>query len=349
MQNSPSIGDRSRQFLFHAFPRRDPTNGDYALGVLESILSNGLLCTPEMGGAGPAAGMPRASFTLGAEHELSMLRPGQRGLRSHSDVFGHFAIGVDPADARRLGLLPVVYYCDDSATAPGLGRELAARLQECVRLLHALAHIEGRATRTGVDNVWVPGPEQLAKIGIDVAASAAKRLSALEGGDADWILSLLDNGDRTPSYNITDLLETLLSLYQTTDAVSTSPDLDFYQQREWRLVRHTRIGLDWFCLGATNAFASPRQSVAETRVRAMREALSVGREKNEDYLARCWVLDRIDDRPFCDFVTRIVVPSQFLQKVEKMAARLAPSAKVVTECRPWRMTLAGSTPCVVLE
>lgn len=344
---NPALG-LAQQCLFHAFPRKNTHNEESILRILESILEHGLLCTPEMGHQGPAYGMPRACFTLATGHELSMLRPSLDKHLTHSDIFGHCAIGIAPRVASILGLLPVVYYYERGPKMEaGIGREIADRLQEAIRLLYAMAHIEGAADASSLDGVWVPTPIQLNQQGMTIPSETVQLQASLSAREASRVLGLLESGDRMPSYNIADLLETLLALYQTAASNESAGFSDFYQQREWRLVRHTRKGLIWFCAGSANTLSSPLQKQLQWRADSIASCLSSGRQRNSDYLDRCWVLHMVDGRPFREFIDRIVAPAALHHKVKRLVGNYGLSIEVDAEARPWRLDWNAQPPRIV--
>src|SRR5690242_2488019 len=155
--------------LFHAFPRPprraipsgpvSNPDSEKGLDILRSILTHGLLCTPEKFKLFPNYNtqnkekqqflwdhqphdeiiQSRASFTLADALELSkeyeLIQNQTATHAAHTDLFGDFAIGLDPIEARALGIMPTVYYYRHDvetvfARTAGLATQIIERLDE---------------------------------------------------------------------------------------------------------------------------------------------------------------------------------------------------------------------------
>jgi hypothetical protein len=249
--------------LFHAFPRpshqtdsagrviRKPATDEdcwRGLEILQLILTHGLLCTPEKFKLYPnyntenkekqkflQANKPhdeivqsRACFTmvdtleLTKEYELS-----QSQLTysvAHVDLFGEFAVGLDPIEARALGVMPTVYYYRHDIGNPyrktaGLGSQIVERLDEVRSLFSILSYIEAWENTSPDDGLIFPSAEMLKRMRIQVRyqKEIEAELTKLKAQDAALINQLF-NTDRVPAWNLVDFVEMMLSLYQTTDS-----------------------------------------------------------------------------------------------------------------------------------
>jgi hypothetical protein len=146
-----SLSNRQTDLLlYHSFPRRS-TSAQIAsrgykqsdantigLDILRSLISNGILLTPEKlkipqnrnsQRADPPGPLEiiqrRACFTLLRQEELLASHTGNResepfhlstpklddtDMDSHVQIFGDFSVALDPIEARELGIMPVFYY-----------------------------------------------------------------------------------------------------------------------------------------------------------------------------------------------------------------------------------------------
>lgn len=356
------------KLLWHAFPRakseldagnqaiwipHDKQQLDHGLRVLESILEAGLVCTPENFKiyADPEserceklklarAGQPyrivvqsRASLALLERHELSQVANFEGGKSySHTDIFGPFAIGLDPIVSRRIAVLPAVYYyrnlhadLGSGHEIVGLGAQIVNRLDEIFNIFAILASIEARGDRyRDIANLR---ESDLARHGImpQFEDTILDRLRALSSSDADYIASFFDT-DRIEAWSICDFVKMLLSLYQLVDSTIDGTPLEFFNQREWRIIFHSRKGLHWVCLGE-NAHHLTR-SADERRLRQRVIGL-LQRPKRDglhalgsEYLSNCWLLRTIDGRPFRDYVREIVTPAEYESDVRSMLSRI---------------------------
>lgn len=387
--------------LFHAFPRpphrtdslgrviRDPPTDEdrwKGLEILRLVLTHGLLCTPEKFKLYPnyetenkekqkclredrhhdEIVQSRACFTLAdtleltKEYELSQDQPARH--EAHVNLFGEFAVGLDPVGARALGIMPTVYYYrhdihDPSAITAGLGAQIVERLDEIRSVFSVLSYIEAKANVGGEDDMVFPAPEVLRDMGIRVRYESGieSEIAKLKTKDASRIFRLF-NTDRVPAWNLVDFVEIMLSLYQTTDSTVEDAPLAFFQQREWRLVHHMMAGLSWFSLGIHPSYRNP---LAREFAGAISDIKNFVRKaspyRGEDYLTwffnHCWVLVGTADFHFRDFVREIVVPESFRGHAQAIVDSLqfaSEARPVITPLPPrWRITAEYGIPRIV--
>ena len=146
--------------LYHSFPRRQISHVN-ALTQLRIMLEHGLLMTPEcieipespraetLSIEKPKTKFRqiRACFTLAQRGELWTPIPRDRegvDVRSHSDIFGRFAIGLDPIEARELGAMPVIYFYRGLSIS-NVSMEILYNLRELRSIAIAIARIEARS------------------------------------------------------------------------------------------------------------------------------------------------------------------------------------------------------------
>jgi hypothetical protein len=378
--------------LFHAFPRpphhRDPagkvvrdlpTDDDRRKGleILRLILTHGLVCTPEKFKLYPnyhtenkekqkflrakthhdEIVQSRACFTLMDALELTQSQPTRDA--THIDLFGEFAIGLDPIEARALGITPTVYYYkhdlgDPSTRTAGLGTQIVERLDEIRSVFSVLSYIEARAN-SRMDNDAFPPTEMLKSMGIHVRyqSDIEMELAKLKTEDASSIFRLF-NTDRVPAWNLVDFVEIMLSLYQTTDSTIEDAPLAFFHQKEWRLVHHMMTGLIWYGLAQHSTRRDPWAVEFESDVKAIRKFIRrASPRKSEDYLTwflnHCWVLAGTEELHFRDFVREIVVPETFYKHamdiVDSLPFKVRP---VITKMPPrWRIKTENGIPSIV--
>jgi hypothetical protein len=376
--------------LFHAFPRpphrtdaqgnivrERPTDAGRRKGleILRLILTHGLVCTPERFKLYPnyrtenPQKLPflranthhdeiiqsRACFTLLDTPELTESHSTRE--ESHVDLFGEFAIGLDPLEARDLGILPTIYYYkhdmrDGSMPrTAGLGSQMVERLDEIRSVFSILSYIEAQA-KAGIDKIAFPSAEKLSEIGINVRfqKDIEAALAKLTKPQAALVFRLF-NTDRVPAWNLVDFIEIMLSLYQTTDSTLEDAPLNFFSQKEWRLVHHMMRGLKWFSLGNHPPERNPWWREFENDIRTLKSFIGsvskMPRSYMTWYLDHCWVLARTETLCFRDFVREIVVPDEFHQVVTELVESLPFLSKrpEITSLAPrWRMETQGGVP-----
>jgi hypothetical protein len=379
--------------LFHAFPRpphhldaagrmvRDPPTDDdrrKGLEILRLILTHGLLCTPEkfklypnynteneeklkflrVGTHHDEVIQSRACFTLMDRLELTQNQSTREA--AHIDLFGEFAIGLDPIEARALGITPTVYYYrHDMGNSPnrtaGLAAQIVERLDEIRSVFSILSYIEGNA-HAGEDETAYPSPENLKNMGIEVRhqKEIKAELEKLKTEDAASIFRLL-NTDRVPAWNLVDFVEIMLSLYQTTDSTIEDAPLAFFHQKEWRLVHHMMTGLIWFGLANHPARRDPWAREFANDVQIIRNFIrKTSTHKTEDHLTwflnHSWVLAGTEKLLFRDFVREIIVPEAFCKEARDIVESLpfASAPPIITPLPPrWRIITENGAPGIV--
>jgi hypothetical protein len=272
-------------------------NEDITKLVLQSILEYGVLCTPERlrvfaspqtdnekkkedllrGNPEYVHTQSRFCLTLCSESEL--FEPKIRGITprangpaigdkkclSHADLFGPCAISFEPMVSRRLGIVPTNYfapgdmfgnrYAPSGGEAPGLNIQMIHRLKELRELLIILAMIESSMP---VGEVTLPGQDALQALGLTLPyeQKILRLIKELNFRERKNIFELF-NIDREIALNLISFVEMMLSLYQETDSTIDGAVLAFYEQREWRLIHHMRLGAVWYCLGGQPEFRNP--------------------------------------------------------------------------------------------
>ena len=389
--------------LFHAFPRPShtkdvagaairskPTGEDRANGlkILELMLRNGLLCTPETFKLYPNYNttnvekkvfldplthhdkvvQSRACFTLldtlelAKEYEVS--GGGEQRYASHADLFGEFAIGLDPIEARELGIMPTVYYYRqdiENSRLAGLGSQIIERLDEMRNLFSVISQIEAKAHK-GKEVPGLPTISELEEMGVQVRHQKDIKagLDNLSEADATFFFRIL-NTDRVPACNLADFVEIMLSLYQTTDSTIEKAPLAFFNQKEWRLVHHMMAGLVWYGMGDHPSMRDPlaeffgdQREEIDHFIRKNFSNRSEGKVKGPSwFLNNSWVLSGREEKHFRDFVREIIVPKGY----EKAAQSIVDSLyhgntrpEIKTLPKRWRIVTENDIPRIqILE
>lgn len=385
--------------LFHAFPRPShhgdrsgrairqvPIHEDRRRGfeILRLILNHGLLCTPEKFRFYPnyktdneakqqflLDNQPhneiiqsRASFTLTQSLELTkeyeLTQKNGSYYTTHTDLFGEFAIGLDPIEARELGIMPTVYYYrhdikNSFTQITGLGAQIVERLDEIRTLFSILSYVEAKAHPE--DGEIFPSAEQLKNRGIEVRYenSIWKELTRITQEEAALVFRLFET-DRVPAWNLVDFVEIMLSLYQTTDSTIEDAPLSFFQQREWRLAFHMMDGLKWFGLGNHPFHRDPWAKQFESAREQIKDFIlesSYRKEKDDDYLTwffdNCWVLSQVGKLHFRNFVREIIVPEIFYKDTINLVESLHfVDPPIVTPLATrWRISSQNGIPYII--
>ncbi len=246
-----------------------------------------------------------------------------RKSASHFDLFGSFAIAIDPLEARRIGVMPAMYFYsfpDIDDTGP---EDLLRRLSETRQTLLALHMLEEIAGNVEIPFLHSPYEQERSsskELGLVVDdENARKVLENTRRFRARKSLAGLQF-DRRTYWQLVDKIEYLLGLFQNTDSTIEESPLAFFEQREWRLPYNSQVNTTWFSLGEHPKIRDPNyERFAEPR----REILKIvqgtnGRKASLSELKATWVLNSVDGKPFSQLIRRIVCPEQCFKRTKAL-------------------------------
>lgn len=305
---------------------------------LKTIMEYGLLLTPESffipenplaakhEGESPKEKFlqVRACFTLVEREELLMARAPDN--KSHFELFGDFAIGLKPADARKLGAVPVFYVYDGGMN---LTRDILFSLRELRSVVIALARLEAKAKIPRRKTLNVATLDRIGHV-LQGDPIVRKRIDQVDRRKAREVVDLLDT-DRAPAWSLVDLIDITLNLFQTADSKNSGGLLRqhaYYQQREWRIVQLLNPGLRCQRLGSESDLDGTEAITPDER-RDLRKRLtelnprffSDSRLENSAILRGTRNYDGAGATDFFEFVEEIICPSAVASCVKKLDER----------------------------
>lgn len=308
----------STQRFIHAFPRtskrhRASKDALESAGItqLRSVFENGIILTPEpfvfpvdhkntIYDTAPETTViqRRACFALLSIEDMM-------GNQKHSDVFGNFAIGLRTNEARKLGILPTIYYYKSDLRdalniieGRGISHELLFRLAEIRRILISIAWIEASANPKD-QQYFSKEKLRFYDYTVDDEPNIWPMLDKIREREARKAFKLLDS-DRPPASSLIGCLDLILSLFQTADSSYERRHLDYYSQREWRLVAAETDGIE--CI--------PLSKPHKKTTRAARAFYRAQQETRSDIsLEDAFLLVSSGGQKFSEFISDVVVPS----------------------------------------
>jgi hypothetical protein len=214
---------RYDRFFYHSFPRPRQGAGTDVMGVeiLRLIAKFGFLMTPEMLRLDEVSGLAAAQTRLC----LTEIHPSE--LPAHAKSFGPFSLEIDMDIGRKLGAMPVIYIPQPTEHGPskhfdGFGFKTIQRLAEIQSLLEFMALLEAQSEDKSTGNWKVQRFKDS-----PVAEIGASQLRNL-------MLNLRDDASFS---QLAATLRGLASLYYPVDnPYELAPQLQYYRQREWRIV-----------------------------------------------------------------------------------------------------------------
>lgn len=275
----------------------------------------------------------RACFTLLRREELFDPKPrtaytsnDQRTWKSHVSLFGSFSIGIDPIEARSIGILPTNYFYPfyhSASGVVGLSNQFIFRLLDLQRICAVLAEIEAKVGRYEYDDgeeIDFPcSATLLDRWGITLNDDeVAAALNDVTSTNARKIFELF-SVDRVRACDLHDFIQMLLGAHQTSDSSLGISPLEFYQQREWRVIFHMRrdASLRWIPLASDDdAVALPNGPVKRWRAEVL---CFLFEDENPDlgdpWLKNARILTHVEGNPFHELIREIVVPDYAEKRV----------------------------------
>jgi hypothetical protein len=341
--------------LYHSFPRvfapATWTKADCKLQavrqrqaaklILRAIASEGLLLTSEILEIprNPRAAhsidhrhaQVRACFTLCNRGDLKSVKSG-RNSTSHCDLFGEFAIGLDPIEARDLGAMPTIYFYRDTKAADnaerddvdaegGLSFQFFYRLLEIQDLLKVVLRVEADSDwpdRMTVERIREAGLTMNHYPPIQAALEASKTPSHFR----DLHQKLFDT-DRVPAWNLIDAIRILLDLFQIADSKVRNTPLAYIQQREWRIPMIYRTLSSARSRDDLYPLVERPNSPLRELMRDLECLRSTVAKSARIDLDTCWVRAGHESRPFWSFVREVVVPAGMEKEVSDIVFELS--------------------------
>ena len=332
------------------------SNDTLGLKILESILFEGLVCTSEVLRAWTdpirvaklgverelhsVTRQTRACFTLCTAEDLArphatvrFLEPsGREASRStsHLELFGSFGIGINPLGARRIGIMPAMYFYTLSGAEDGGPEDVLWRLAEARQSLVALHVIEELSGKVPIPWIHTSVREERSsseELGLSVSKEEVKsKLNKLTPQEASRIFDLFAL-DRRTSWQIIDKIDFVLGLFQNTDSFVEDSPLAFYEQREWRLPYISQKNLRWYSLGVHPRCRDPDGQSRSDGRGWVRRLLESGRGKSlsDDEAKATWVLYEVDSEPFAHLIEEVVCPPLHTEAVRAIVTK-APDA-----------------------
>jgi hypothetical protein len=284
----------------------------------------------------------RACFSLSTLDGLFEEDRDESERPSHAALFGHFAVGIDPAYAPDLGILPVIHYYDYE---PGdlndglnsLSPYLIDRLVEIRSLLSILAHVKAIA------HPELPYTFDRAKLSemeiVPHYEPKVERLLASLDRDFGRRMFQFFDTDRVPVWNLVESIDVLLSLFQTAHSRVRHRFLAYYQQREWRLIQHNTRTSVLYCLGEKSWVDREDDPSTIAKKLAFRKALEpvlTHAPNLRESLGSCWVLESTGNHHIRDYISQIVAPARCLTDLRAIARD-----QLFAEGAKWEESLAG--------
>lgn len=311
------------QFLYHSFPRRGRDNSDLAitrgLAILSSMIKSGLLLTPEVTDwkehlQDGTLSLPvklfqkRICFTL--------LPPSQ--LQEHAKTFGPFAFEYSVENLRILGGVPVFYlpYARETDMGfEGIGGAIMARLSEIQTFLTRLSELDNLIQTTQNKN-------ELLNVTNNRIEVAQTRCTV---GAAEDLIHFLTYEMQPPS-QLLNTIRGLSGFFYPTEDPNFTGILDYYRQREWRIIG--------------NMIKNGKESTRSLREAEIEKLIEIDNEFFGHQLdfptgvynraEQSLIFHEVDNKHVLHFAHRLIVPENALEEASQIIGDFNKNLEVVS-------------------
>ena len=225
------------RYLYHSFPRPCPGEDNIELGlkILGSLTKVGLVLAPEIIKWPPQPlgnGSNREHLTV--QQRICFTELSAYELGAHAKKFGPFAIEWDIEQLRRLGIVPVFYVPQPLENIPGasaIGMALVVQLSDAQGTMDILTKLQA-ASEANQDNI---------PLNITNDVGNVVQTYNIPAANLRDILTFL-NYKCSPFDMMSGILIGVSNLFYPTDNLHRGKLLDYYRQREWRLIGNISMG-----------------------------------------------------------------------------------------------------------
>ena len=226
-------------YFYHSFPRPRYNDGpentiDRGLRILECLSKIGIVLAPEIieWNQPLSDGNFRKHHTI--QQRICFTEISSTELQEHGKKFGPFAIEWEISNLRRLGALPVFYIPQTLTDNPGLsaiGISLVVQLSDCQHTIDNLLLLK-QASELNINSVTLKNTNENGEAVHQYSVPTAILKN---------IVSFLSYRN-APFDMMRNTLDGVSRLFYPADNLSHDKLLDYYRQREWRLVGTEKVG-----------------------------------------------------------------------------------------------------------
>lgn len=313
------------RYFYHSFPRpraREDTT-DRGIKILECLVKVGLVLAPEIvrWNQPLSDGNFREHHTV--QQRICFTELSARELRPHAERFGPFAIEWNIGSLRRLGAIPVFYIPQTLSHQPGLsaiGISLVVQMFDCQYIIDNLANVKS-ASETTTATITLRNKDDNGTIvqSYNVATATLKE-----------IVSFLSYRC-APFEMMRDTLGGVSRLFYPTDNLVHDKLLDYYRQREWRLIGFMSKNGQAV---SRKAEGDEAEHIRRTSPEFWDREITGGRYRF-NRISEALVYSAFDDQHVLATARRIIVPHSAVKRTKEILSDASLGIPVVS--RPWTM------------
>lgn len=299
------------RYFYHCFPRRRGANKaesfSKGLKVLKSILKSGLVLTPERTEwfeflADGNRSKPIEVF----QKRICFTELSPSELPQHTEIFGDLALEFSIEQLRYLGAIPVFYLpsmAEKEAGLAGLGGAFIARLAEVQELLTRLEKMDQLVKSTSNKTETL----NVTRNGVVVAQTRSTV------GGAEDLLAMLQT-EIQPVSALLGSLRAVSGFFYPTENLKFNSLLDYYRQREWRIVGNSVWKGKPVCEGLTK---EDEEGLLEIDTEFFKKEMAFPSGKFP-IVHQCQKFSVLEGKHIIQYARRVFAPKKLVSSVEAL-------------------------------
>ncbi len=307
--------------FFHSFPRpRDNDDNqkdtiDRGLKILECLTKIGIVLAPEIieWNQPFSDGNFRKHHTV--QQRICFTEISSIELQEHGKKFGPFAIEWEISNLRRLGALPVFYIPQPLNDNPGLsalGISVVVQLYDCQRTIDNLRSLR-QASEINCNSVTLQNKNKNGEVVQEYSVPTAILKN---------IVSFLSYRN-APFDMMSNTLDGVSRLFYPADNLSHDKLLDYYRQREWRLVGTEKDGQ----AVSRNPKGNEAEQIRQTNPDFWNREISGGPYQFKR-IDQALVYSTVEGHHVLSTARRIIVPDVALERAKKIISDVGLNIRV---------------------
>lgn len=225
------LADRN---FYHSFPRIRPGDNQdtilkNGLKILRSIHDTGLILAPELVEWKQSLVDGATRSTIVRQNRISFTELSANELEEHGKKFGPFSLEFKIETLRRLGALPVIYMPQQLSENSHFSSSASTIVAQIADIKYTITSLNE------LSQLSAANPDAMFNLQNENERNKIVQTSAIPSKNIEGLLKYIGYGN-APFELMIGVLNAVQSLFYPTDNKITDRLLEYYRQREWRLI-----------------------------------------------------------------------------------------------------------------
>lgn len=324
MDKKPNLRT-NKYFFYHSFPRPEENQHKNimikkGLRILESIVNNGLLLTPEsIEWEEPLENGTLGNKMISIAKSCSFTEIPLNKLKAHSAKFGYFSIEFDIEVLRKLGAIPVFYLPkapDGDDSLESLASSLMIRMGEITEFLNNLGKLEKWAEENLEKKNFFP-----------ILDSCGQQRIGRFNSEAIKDIIEFCRGYSQPLKILINALRYIHGFHYPAENYRYNNRMDYYKQREWRIVANMSFH------GKELTYPIKDEGIKKMLISIdpnfYQKEIALHYNRTARIIDLCQLFPEYNNKNFIEYAKRVIVPSKAVDLATSILNKCANPPEVV--------------------